>query len=207
MPFVPAPNIVSCEIRALFDGQQVENRINIDVGQSPTEATCGAVADIVGQWVIDSYAPLLPSAVVLREVYVKSLESQEGAEATYVFDPFLPGGRAEAPMPNETTLCLSLRSGSIGRSARGRTYVLGICKVSQVGNNIVPVDGEAFRSAFDQLRVLLTASELPYQWVIVSYRHNKAPRPGGPVYYDVRSVGLTDFTLDSQRRRKPGNGT
>jgi hypothetical protein len=33
------------------------------------------------------------------------------------------------------------------------------------------------------------------------------PRPGGPVYYPITTVVSTDDIVDSQRRRKPGNGS
>lgn len=207
MPFVPSPNIVQVEVRAILDGQRIENRFMINVHQQPTPAICNTVAVIVGNWVIAEYAPLLPVAVQLTEVYVKSLEEQNGPEHTFTYATPLFGGRVEEVLPNETSFCISLRTGNIGRSARGRVYVLAICKVSQLGNRIAVADANNFRDAFDALRATLTESEEPYDWSIVSYRANNAPRPGGPVYFPVTTVTYVDTILDSQRRRKPGNGS
>lgn len=207
MPFVAAPNIIQCEVRAILDGQRIENRINVNVHQQPTPALCNTVAVIVGNWVQTSYAPLLPIAVQLTEVYCKSLEEQNGPEHTFTYATPLFGGRVEEVLPNETTFCLSLRTGNIGRSARGRLYVLAISKVSQQGNRIAVADANNFRDACDTLRTTLSESEEPYDWTIVSYRANNAPRPGGPVYFPVTTVTYVDTILDSQRKRKPGNGS
>jgi hypothetical protein len=58
------------------------------------------------------------------------------------------------------------------------------------------------------LGVLLSdITALSKAWVIVSYISNKAPRPGGPVYFPVTSTVCIDTTVDSMKRRKPGVGT
>jgi len=46
-----------------------------------------------------------------------------------------------------------------------------------------------------------------YAWVVVSYITNLEPREGGPVYYPITTISITDLVVDSQRKRKPGNGT
>lgn len=205
MPFIPAPNIVQVEVRALFDSQQVENVFTIDALTAVTPTIVTNIATLVAGWAGSQYFPLLPEAISLTETFARDLTTSDGAQATIVPDPPVVGGNGTTPAPNETTFCVSLRSASSGRSARGRKYVLGLNKELVTGNHINATLRGQFVSVFDSLRADIATEG--WQWVVVSYRHAGAVRPGGPVYYPITTVVSVDDVVDSQRRRKPGNGS
>lgn len=206
MAFVPAPNIVQVEFRCLRLGQQVENRVMVNVLTAPTPAILQNVAIEAWNWWENLHAPVLPADVNLREVVATDMSLQNGAQFTYAPDTTTVGGLAGTALPNEVSLCVSLRSGVRGRSARGRWFMLGLTNnVLLDPNNVTPAHAANCAASLNALRTAIEA--LGYVIVIVSYIANGAPRPGGPVYFVVTSALIVDNVVDSQRRRKPGVGS
>lgn len=204
MPFVAAPNIVEVEILGLKDGQQIENRVMVNVHAAPTSALLIAVEAIVRQWTIDFYVPLLPDTVSITGFKLTDQSAVDGIFLQTAAS--ITGSQVGAAMPNEVTYCLSLRTASRGRSARGRFFVLGLTETQRLGQNrVTAAYRAALATAGDSLvGALATAG---YHWSIVSYISGGIPRPGGPVYYLVTNTTTTDDILDSQRRRRPGIGS
>lgn len=204
MPFVPAPNIVQVEIRAVSDGQHIENRIMVDVLTEPTAEILSDLATAVWNWCDDSYSLQLPDQVSIEAVVATDMSSAEGGQVTVAPAP-LPGAVGGGALPLNATLCFSLRSTSRGRSARGRLYILAL-PATQVSQNTV---GSTYTTNVTTILNGLkdTIDALGYVWSIVSYIHDNEPRVGGPVYFAVNNVIVVDRTVDSQRRRLPGRGT
>lgn len=205
MAFIPVPNVVMVEVRARFDGQKIENRFMIDALTFVSDTVLADITNLVSVWAQATYFDWVPVGVTLTEVVGTDLSIENGSQHTIVPEGTVSGGRGGDPMPNETTIAVSLRSGARGRSARGRAYVLGLARTDVVGNNVTATYAAAIVPAFQTLIDDIAAAR--HAFVIVSYRNNKAPRPGGPVKFLVTTASLTDVTVDSQRRRKPGNGT
>jgi hypothetical protein len=204
MPFVDTPNVVMAEIVAQMDGQLIENRVMVDVFHQPTAVDLQNVQDVVLSFCNLRYAALLPTECVITEIKCTSLDARDRIQDIAAVN--IPGAVTGGAMPNEVTYCVSLKSSQIGRSARGRFYVLGIAKVNVGTQNRV---GATYRTAIQDALTFLKDSlqNAAYRLVIVSYRTNNAPRPGGPVYFVVQSCTTTDDVVDSQRRRRPGVGT
>jgi len=204
MPFVPAPNIVELQFRYTNAGEQTENRIHLDVGATPTALDLANINEAAAEWYTGNMPDLQPTSLVLREIYSKSLETQPGPEATYTAGLPIPGTSAFQALPSNASLAVSLRSGETGRSARGRWYWQQLAE-NQVDTNLVTTGAQAdILAAMQNLKNAMT--DVSATWVIVSYRHNNAPRVGGPVYFTVNSIILVDNVVDSQRRRLPGRG-
>lgn len=204
MPFVPAPNIVMVEMRALLSGQKVENRINVNVLHEPVPADLDALTVYFWDWWQNTYAPLLSTNAVLSEVVATSLHEENGIQDTYAPSALVAGENLTRAMPNEVSLCVSLRTGTRGRSARGRFYWLCVPSGEMADENTVePLFGSACVSA---VQVMINGLEDIGQPTIVSYRTNNAPRVGGPVYFPIDSAQLVDLQVDSMKRRKPGVG-
>lgn len=203
MPFVPAPNIVQCEILAQKDGQLIENRIMVDVFHAPSSADYAVLQPVLTNWCNASYRPLLPADVTITGLRFTDMSQQNGPQLQTALA--LIGGTAVPSAPNEVTYCISLRTGNAGRSARGRFYVLGIALFNIPTTNRV---GAGYRTAItaavQQLATDIFAAG--FAWVIVSYINNGGPRVGGPVYFPVVTATTTDDIVDSQRRRRPGIG-
>src|ERR1044071_8327606 len=137
MPFVAAPNIIMTEFRYLQDGQRTENRIMIDNLAVVDNADLVAVAVAAWDWWEDTYAPFISSIVTLREIVCTDLTVHNGDPYTYAPDTTTTGGNTGGAEPNEVSLCLSLRSGSRGRSARGRWFVAGLPREAMATTNTV----------------------------------------------------------------------
>jgi len=205
MPFVPAPNIIQIEMRAVRNGAQVENRIMYDMLAPVTPTNLQDVAIAAWNWWENDYADFLSASVNLKEVVCTDLTVHEGAQYTYAPDTTTVGGIVGLALPNEAAFCVSLRTGHRGRSARGRFYTLSVVFDQMADDNFLePTAAENFRASVGRLMVNLTAEGgLP---VIVSYITNNAPRPGGPVYFPITNVTVVDNEIDSMKSRKPGVG-
>lgn len=204
MPFIPAPNLVMVEVRALLDGQHIENRFNIDVLTAVTPTLVDNVANIVNNWTQATYFDHIPSAVELTEVVATDMSVADGTQVTIAPTGAFVGALTSDPMPNEVTFCISLRSGSRGRSARGRAYVLAITRDAVTGNQLLAARADQHKADFQQLVTDITTAG--WQLVVASYISGGAPRPGGPVYFPITTALYTDLTVDSMRKRKPGVG-
>jgi len=206
MAFVPAPNIIMCEFRYLQDGQRTENRVMIDNLAAVDAAALEAVAVAAWDWWDGTYSPFISNVVTLREIVTTDLSEQNGDQFTYAPDTTTTGENTGGAMPNEVTLCLSLRSGARGRSARARWFLAGLPREALATTNAVS-SAYADDSSGALQDFVDAIDALAKKVVIVSYRTNNAPRVGGPVYFVVSSVVVTDNIVDSQRKRKPGVGS
>lgn len=206
MAFVPAPNIIMAEVRYTLSGQQIENRIMVNNGGTVDAADLEAVAIAVWDWAETSYIGSLSDDILLVSVVTTDLTTAEAGQYTYAPDTTTGGTETGDTLPNECALCISLRTGSRGRSARGRWYVPAIpVNFMENANNVTAVFGGQMVTALQTLINDLTeGTRVP---TIVSYVTNGAPRVGGPVYFTITTASLTDTVIDSQRRRKPGVGS
>jgi len=205
MPFVAAPNIVMAEVRALLDGQKIENRLMVNANAPVTPTILDSIAVLVNDWAQATYFDVLPLQVSLTEVVTTDLTTATGGQHSIApTGPFV-GAYTGGSMPNETSFCVSLRSASRGRSARGRAFVLAVPR-DQVGGNYVTAPWAAsavaaFQTLIDDLH---TAG---FDLTVVSYIADNAPRVGGPVYFTIVTALAVDLTLDSMKSRKPGVGS
>lgn len=205
MAFVAAPNIIMAEARAISDGQHVENRFMCHSPSTITRQMLEDVAVAVWDWWENTYAGVLCSSVLLTEVVTTDMGEQNGEQFTYAPDTTTTGTFGGAPLPNEVSLCISLRTGVRGRSARGRYYQLCVGEEGRGSTNTVSTTYASASVAAGQ--ALITALNDLAPLTIVSYNANGGPRPGGPVYFEVIQAVLVDNVLDSMRSRKPGVGT
>lgn len=205
MAFVPAPNIVMAEWRCLRNLQQVENRMMINMLQAPTAALMTPLATTLWNWWQNDHAGKLSNSVQLASVVLTSMHVQNGPQVTYAPSTTVVGTDSTTQLPNEVSICVSLRSGFRGRSARGRWYMLSVTQGNMSSaNSITPTHATACATSVQNL--LNTITGAGYAPSIVSYRTNNAPRPGGPVYFVITGTMVVDNLVDSQRRRKPGVG-
>lgn len=205
MPFVAAPNIVQVEWRCTRYAQKIENRMMFDVLHEPTASDVEIIAQNAWDWWEANHADVVPASVSLREVVATSMHSLVSPQYTYAPDTTTTGNVGNPDLPNEVTLACKLSSGLRGRSARGRWFLIGMTTAMMANSNEAdPTFAGQYAASLQQLINSFTAlSHIP---VIVSYRTNNAPRPGGPVYFVIESATVVDLVVDSQKRRKPGVG-
>ena len=205
MAFVPAPNILMVEVRATKELQRIENRFHINCFHEPTLTDIQDVNALMVNQLGSLWAPNLPVDVTINSVFYRSLQDANAIQLEVPFSPGIQGQDAGLPAANQNTICISLRTGAAGRSARGRLYWLGLSESQYSINTMEPASLPAIVGAVESLRAAIAASSRAL--TIVSYVANGVPRPGGPVYFVVTNVLAVDAILDSQRRRMPGHGT
>lgn len=205
MPFVSTPNVMMVEIRYDLAGQKIENRIMVDnLASIATSDLTAVAAQVWVQWSVGGVQHL-SDTLSLREVVATDLTVQNGEQVTYATGGPIAGGQPGRCLPNESAFCISLRSTARGRSARGRMFLPAIPVALMDDSNNIGATSAAILAADVNalLAVIRTGGRDP---VIVSYRANKAPRVGGPVYFSIATALFTDTLIDSMRRRKPGVG-
>jgi len=192
------------EIRFTWNGQLVENRLHFRHATSPEpgfaelDALCNTVlARVVADWL-----PLMSTTVSLREVYA---ETYNGAGSLGF--SLLGSGTGSASgngMPGNASFCLSLRSGNVGRSRRGRMYTIGMVEAHQDSGVVT----STYRNAWLAALSALIAAALGDDWIlcIASFISGGAPRASG-FLTDVTTVIAIDDFVDSQRRRLQGRGS
>jgi len=204
MAFVPAPQIMMLEFRYIMAGQRTENRIMVDALAPVTPTTLEALADVGDLWVGNTYLGNIGGNTALSEVVVTDLTTQNGEQVTHAPGSPVTGGKP-APLPNENAFCISLRSNARGRSARGRWFAGSLSGNDREDANTLTAGYVTdLTTALNGLIGAIDAAG--FQAVIVSYRSNNAPRPGGPVYFPIVTATAVDRIIDSQRKRKPGVG-
>jgi len=204
MPFVDTPNVVQCEVLAALDGQVIENRIMVNTLHQPVAADLTGLQAQFANWINLNYSLRLPVECVINQLKFTSLDARNRIQLIVPLN--VPGAVTGGAMPNEVSYCVSLKSNVVGRSARGRFYVMALAKSNVSTQNRV---GSAYRTAItadvDSLRTRI--GSIGFLPVIVSYRTNNAPRVGGPVYFTWTTSSTFDDIVDSQRRRRPGIGS
>lgn len=199
MPFVPTPNIVMVELRCTMAGVPVENRFHVNVFHEPTPADLTNVANRVSTHVINDWIPNLPVALTIRSMHLRSLHNLNGIEADFPFPVPTNGSLVSPVLPNNVTICVSIRSGASGRSARGRLYWLGLVEGDVTESTLSGTRGGLIVDAVQAMIDGLATDG--FAWTIVSYQSGGVPRPGGPVYFVAQTALLVDNTTDSQRGR------
>jgi len=205
MPFVPAPNIIQVEWRCTRYGQKIENRMMFDALHEPTAGDVQTLASTAWDWWENNHADVVPASVNLREVVATSMHALVSPQYTYAPDTTTVGNVGNPDLPNEVSLACKLSSGLRGRSARGRWFLLGMTTAMMANSNEAAATfAGQFAASLQQL--INDTTGINFIPVIVSYRTNNAPRPGGPVYFIIQSATVVDLVVDSQKRRKPGVG-
>jgi hypothetical protein len=203
MPFIPFANTAFSQVRYTLDGQQVMNTL---WWENVTAWDAGSLADLtsaIADWASGNLMPIMTSTLSLREVFARDMSTENSFEATNVISPAQSGG-AGPGLPNNVSLCISMRSSVTGRSQRGRNYLPGIPADQTVGVNLIDPDYVA--SILDVYAMLLDNALFPNWTLVVASRfHNNAPRLVGQ-NTPIASFSAIDNVIDSQRRRLPGRG-
>lgn len=205
MPFVPVGNTMKVEIRFTRNGQKIENVLNV---QAPGGVDATAISDCgntVMAAVIASWLPLIPADTTLVEVVVTNLSIEGGTSRVFPAPAGSVGGVGGFFLPNETSIAIRLKAAEGGRHGSGRLYWAGLSDAQVTNTNFIKSTSAAqiVAAIQDLIDALSTVSQI---LVIVSRFLNKVPRVAAVTFDDV-TPSLSDFTLDSQRRRKPGFGT
>lgn len=204
MPFVPVANTVMAEIRMSQDFQNVENTLYFEFATPPAIGDLVDLSSDLQAWWIANYGPLAHNGVTLREIFLTDLTSSSGPTFTRVPPSLTVGGVGGEALPNNVTCSVSFRTGSRGRSFRGRNYFVGLADSQVAHNTLASGFVTALIDAYEALAPAITSVDVT--WVVVSRFSGGVERAAG-VTTPILTVSVVDDTVDSMRTRLPGRGT
>jgi len=199
------PNVAEFKLIGVQDGQTIMNRIYL---YSPQEdwgqAKLTEVAGFIGSWLSVTLAPNVSHDMTWNSIIGTSMEGKNSAQVVVPFVSPVSGTHTSGAAPNNVALCISLKTGSRGRSARGRFYLSGV-PAAAITRSMAHAEWrdsvqDAFQTLVDDFQ-----TEQAVQLCVYSTMVDKQPRATGlpfPVLFAV----VNDDVLDSQRRRLPNRG-
>lgn len=203
---MPTPIIIQAvEVQVLWTIalQNCENRFYVRMPGTIDEGTITEVIDTTREWVNDHYQGIVSNQVQFRG-FIATDRSRDGG--LQIQTPYsLTGGVSGAVSANEMSFAVKLTTGRSGRSNRGRWF-MPPPPVSQLldANNLSVASANGYVSVMQALIGAL--SDLDYRMGVVSLTHNGAPVVAPAVLAYVNAA-YTNTILDSQRQRRPGNGS
>lgn len=201
-PFVPCPNTAQSTMQYLSNGQKCVNVLHF-LGSSPwTSASLTALNSYLVAWETSHAAPVRCNNTEMTGVYSVDLADQFGAFAQTA--AIITGGETDPPVPNNVTLAFKLGTPLRGRSFRGRLYWVGLTQAQLTADRQQVASATA--TTIGGIIDLIRTGAIPNggQLVVRSIRHNGTFRTTG-VMTPCSGVTLTDFFIDSQRRRLPSH--
>ena len=199
MAFIPVPACV--QARPQFQtttGVVAENVLYFATSSVPTMDDLTGIGDMLADWIRDAWALNATSNWEAVGINLRAMNEAEGLELAYNTGFPHVGGDSSAPAPNNVSYTVTLSTGLVGRSARGRVYGLAIPNVGVVnGNRLADATRAVFQTHWDALR--LAANAAGYGWQVVSFQEGGVPRTTGRAL-PVLSVNVR-FPVATQRRR------
>jgi hypothetical protein len=139
---------------------------------------------------------LLSDQLFINNIKVRWLGATTGPETELFITPGLQGGSASPGLPGGTAFCIRLRTGSPGRSNRGRKYFSGLTEAVVSGNQVGSGFAGDLAAAVNDLQQALIVEG--WQLAIASYTNATIAL--------VSDIGFFDLNVDSMRRRLAGRG-
>jgi hypothetical protein len=200
MSFQSVPDTVEVVFDFLMGGAPTANRLTFlrpgGYSQANVDVLAGAMSSAMGSL----YLPYLTGTQQFLGARVRGLSVSTDVQGSSNLDAGT-GALVETCLPNNVSLCLTLRTALTGRSARGRFY----CQAPTFSDLITPnTTTVAYADAMVAILSAITANAGANGWthVITSRYHNGAQRAVG-VTYPVTSIIHRNVRLDSQRGRLP----
>lgn len=200
MPFQSIPDCAELVIRGTVDVKPVANVIGFHLPGGYNQTNIDDLATAGDAQVTAGYKPIMTAGMSYIGCDVRGLTSSVDLVATDASGAGA-GGIGGAQLNNNVTLCITLRSGFSGRSARGRFYAFptGAGELS-AANLFVNTYGDALVAFLQDLQVAALA--VGWHMAILSRRNLGALRPVG-VSFDVTNIAYRNLISDSQRGRLP----
>jgi len=121
MAFQSAPNTAELVIKGDISGKGVANVINFYNPFGYDQSDIDALATLGDAWVGSDYIPLFANSVTYNECLVRGLTDIIDLTGSAAANTG-PGTLSGSAMPANASVCITMRTGFTGRSARGRFY-------------------------------------------------------------------------------------
>lgn len=199
MAFIPVPNCIQARPQyQSTSGVIAENVLYFATSSVPTETDLSEVGDMLGDWIRDSWAANVSNIWSAVGINLRAMNEAEGLEMAYNTGFPHVGGDTATPAPNNVAYTVTLSTGLVGRSARGRVYGFGLRNANVLtGNRLSDAAQTTFQASWTALR--LSAQDAAHAWQVVSFQEGGVLRTAGRPL-PVLSVNVR-FPLATQRRR------
>lgn len=203
MAFIPIPGAAEAVVSCTLLGEPCVNVFGFTQA-SPSNfdaADLTLLAETVGQAWVDYMLPVMSNSMTLVEVKATDQSSASGPAVSW--NPASPevGTLTSPALPGQNTLVLTHRTGSRGRSFRGRTYLGGLVEEDVTGNDLSGGRTASLLAGFGDFLAACEAQNFVFS--ILSRYTNNAPRTTG-LATTVISSTFRNTRIDSQRRRTRG---
>lgn len=203
MAFQSVPQTAQIDVIYTLNGETVENVFYGEFPGGYNQLELDALAVRMDTRVRTNFLPQQPPEAVYQRVEVRGLDQENDLLAVFSAGP-APGVQVTAALPNNITLAIKQNSGLTGRSARGRTYFIGIPQGTLLASD------ESFLQSAYVLAVVLALGQirdgiesLPgWNAVLVSRIAGGVPRAFGITFPWISEIAVND-RVDSQRGRLP----
>jgi len=193
---IPLLNVVRVEVEGTYLNEACVNVWHVFAdGLTPTSGDLDFIMETF-QTGYGAIAALLSDQYFVNSIKTRWLGDALGPEGELFITPPQQGGSASPGLPGNVAFCLRLRTGSPGRSNRGRKYFSGLTEAVVTGNQVGSGFATDLAAAVSDLNATLIATG--WQLAIASYTNSTIAL--------VQSIGFFDLNTDSMRRRLAGRG-
>ena len=203
MAFQSVPETASIDVIYTYNGETVQNVFYAELSGGYSAADIQELADEIDIAVGENWLDIQPAEAIYQRTEVRGLEFENDLFATANANTG-PGESLSPALPNQVTVSIKKTSGLTGRSARGRTYWIGIPtdQVNATNENLLKV---AFIGEVEvEVGRIRTRTNTTGLWVavLVSRFTGGAKRPTGVTFVWVDTV-CVDNIVDTMRGRLP----
>lgn len=197
MAFVPNSTVAMAVMIYETSSTQWTNTLYFENPGGFDASLLETLTDNLLNWSSNYIMPELPSDTALIGCTAYSLASLEAPLFANTLPAPVPGTDGISSAALNVALAVSFRTAVRGRTGRGRNYIAGMSE-TRVGPNTFTVSwADAVVLAYDRLR---SPGDAGFNWGVYSRFLNKAPRANG-AFFDITSVQVSDYKVDTQRRR------
>lgn len=199
MPFIPTPDCVQSTLFfAGSGGVFAQNRFYFSTASAPTSLDLEEIDDALYDATVANYIDIMSGFWSLIGITHRAMNEAEGLQLvspqSYPVVGAVSGGEMEAA---QVAYTVTLNSGLVGRSARGRIYGIGINGADANGNSLLPAAQAVYQSKWE---LMLSAMETAgHAFQIVSFFEGGVARTEGRALAAVSCS--VRFPLATQRRR------
>lgn len=200
---INSPGVAEIDMLYTYNGQLVMNRFHVKREGAWDSAMLNTLAAAFITWFDTFMKSGASNGLTLNAVRATDLSTANNPQVIVTTGLPSTGTGGTADLPNNVTVAVKWTTGLRGRSARGRTYHLGLHSNQIAVNTVVTGSIAGLKAAYEEL---IAAVEGASDGVlsVLSERTGNAPRTEG-IAYQIVGVDINP-TLDSQRRRLPERG-
>jgi len=199
MAFIPVPDIAMATIEYLSnDGVIAINRLYCGNTDPQTVESLEEITDALYDVWAAQIMPLTSDSWQLNGIRARSMAEEEGLQ--FVDENTYPvaGGVSDSPAQgSQVSYTVTLQTGLVGRSARGRVYGVGLPTAAQNGVRLTDAARSARQSAWTLVRTAMETAGHAIN-VVSFFEDGVARTEGRPL--PIVSTNVR-FPLATQRRR------